>query len=243
MMKPKESVLILGDPSALMSTLTERIPLLGFQCVRAKTPREAIDLAHDRNFRYGVCVLEPSLPAFDLVRALDSLRTQTSSPCMTFLASGDPPDAETRDRLRGAGVVRAAWSPVSDNVLRFQLNEAFCNDSDTILRGEPRAPVEFNGIVTVGGRAKRVAVYSLSGAGAYLVTQRPSLPGAEIRLDIPMNQRRVSLAARVLYANVPGNLARPRLPHGMAVSFVDPNPPDAIVLRERVNWTLGGLSV
>jgi CheY-like chemotaxis protein len=242
-LKYKESILVLGDHSALMSTLAERIPLLGFQCARAKTPAEAIDLANERNFRFGVCLIDASIPAVDIAQALDALRTQTASPRMTYLASGEIPSEEAREQLREAGVRQAVWSPVSDNVLRYQLNAALSRDEDEILRCEPRAPVEFSGIVSVAGRSKRVSVYSLSGGGAYLVTQRPSMPGAEIRLDIPGGEGPMALGARVLYTNVPGNLSMPHLPHGMAVKFLEAKPTDADALRQRVAATLGSLTV
>ncbi len=243
-MKQRESILVLGDHSTLMSTLAERIPLLGFQCARAKTPQEAIDLAHDRNFRFGVALIEADFPVIDIAQALDSMRAQTSSPGLTFLVSGDaPPDAEARERLRRAGVAQAVWAPVSDHVLRFQLNAALSNEEDEILRCEPRAPLDCGGVVTVGGRSKQVGLYCVSGAGAFLVSQRPSMPGAEIRLDIRTKGKPISFRAKVLYASVPGNLSRPRLPHGMAVRFIDPDYADADALRDIVIQTQRSLTV
>jgi len=237
------TVLILGAESALMTTLTERMPSLGFRCARAKTPTEAIGFANDRNFRFGVALIEPHFPALDLQQALHALREGTSSPALTFLATGDPPNPETRERLRQAGVRQSVWSPVSDHVLRFQINAAFSRYGDDFLRIEQRAPVECAARVQVGGRQKQASVYSLSAGGAFLETPRPSMPGAGVTLDLETRAGRVHTRGEVAYTNVPGNVSRASLPIGMAVRFHEMDFDGAQIVRQVVTECASRLRV
>jgi CheY-like chemotaxis protein len=233
-MADESSVLVLGAHSAHLATLAERIPQLGYRCIRAKTPQEAVELAHDRGFEFSVALIEPDFPGVELSRALRTLREQTRSPHLVYIATGNAVDYEDQIRLREAGIELAAWLPVSDHALRFQINSAFSKGIEDSLRCDARAPVERNAIVRVAGRTKRVSIYSLSSGGAFLATQRPSMPGASVDISIPTRSGELALTADVLYTNVPGNLAQSRLPIGMAVRFRDPGRDATQTLREMV---------
>ncbi len=242
-MADESSVLVLGAQSAHLATLADRVPQLGYRCVRAKTPQDAVELAHERSFEFSVALIEPDFPGVELGEALRTLREHTRSPHLVYIVTGSEVDRDSRSRLREAGIELAAWLPVSDHALRFQINSALSRGIADSLRSETRAPVECNAIVRVGGRVKRVSIYSLSAGGAFLATQRPSMPGADIEVSIPTRAGELVLRADVLYTNVPGNLTRTRLPLGMAVHFRDPGRDALQTLHAMVTDRRAGMSL
>ena len=214
-------VLVIGQHTHALSDLTERIRGLGYRARRIKTAEEALDLAQERGVRAGAILIEPELPALDLGVAVSTLRGRLADGRPdAVIAAGRRPDDETLEKLRRAQITLALWDEVGDNALRFQLNRASTEAHLLSLRQDHRVPTEWRTLLSVGGRRKRTAVYSLSGGGAYLATPRPSLRGAEIAIDLPLTDGRVSVAGRVLYTNVPGNLQQATLPHGMGIEFV-----------------------
>ena len=216
-----ELVLVIGQHDAGLQDLTERIRGLGYRARRLKTAEEALDLAQERSLRAGAIVIEPELPALDLARAVSTLRGRLADGRPdAVIAAGARPDAETLERLRRAHVTLSLFDEVGDHTLRFQLNRASTEEHLLSLRQDLRVPTEWRALLSVGGRRKKTGVYSLSGGGAYLATPRPSLRGAELALDLPLQGGAVSVAGRVLYTNVPGNLHQTTLPHGMGIEFV-----------------------
>jgi hypothetical protein len=194
---------------------------MGFRTVRAKTPVDAIELAEERGFFFGAALMEPELPAVDLAETLAALRERAASPALVFIAAGPPAGAEVRRRLRDGGVTLALWEPVADHALRFQLNQAMAKRRADYLRSEARIPTNLSAGIVTGGRRKQANVYSLSGGGAFLETGRPSMAGASLTVELPFPAGIVRVSGRVLYTNVPGNLACSSLPTGMAVRFND----------------------
>lgn len=220
------TVLVLGDHGLALSDLSDRIRRFGFRAVRAKTAQDAIDLAAERAYRFDAALIESDLAAFDLAEALALIRERAGMPDMVVLATGPVPHPDERARLREAGVCHALWQPVGDHALLFHLNRATSLDGAHI-RAAQRAPTEWQTRVMIAGRPKPASVYSLSQGGAYLATERPSMRGARLALELPLESGRVTVLARVLYTNVPGNLRRAHLPTGMGVSFVDTPSEDA----------------
>ena len=90
---------------------------------------------------------------------------------------------------------------------------------------------------------KRAAIYSLSTGGAFLETPRPSLSGAQVEVSFLTPDGELTLAARVLYTNTPGNLSQPKLPLGMAVRFEDLGRSASDVIRQIVLSSSAGLSI
>ncbi|MCP4037529.1 MAG: PilZ domain-containing protein [bacterium] len=220
-MQRERAVLVLGDHGALLGDLAERVRKLGHRTVRLKTLEEAIDFSYERNVEYATAFIEPEGLAYNLHDALRALRLHSSSPDLCFIATGPEPEEDSRVQLREAGVERALWTPVADNVLRFQLNGALSCSYQEYLRCETRAPITAQATVSVGGRRKRVDIYSLSAGGAFLETPRPSMSGAQVEVAFLTPEGELTFDARVLYTNVPGNLSQPMLPMGMAVRFDD----------------------
>ena len=127
--------------------------------------------------------------------------------------------------MQPPGVELALWEPFDDHVLRFQANRALAESG--IVRGgraQLRAPASWPVPVWAGRRRKSAHLYSLSAAGAYLSTWRPSLPDARVRVGIPLPSGPIRLHARVMMTNVPGNLIMDRLPVGMGVRFEETPP-------------------
>jgi CheY-like chemotaxis protein len=220
MRKRREShILILGQHGSHLSALSERVRELDYRAIRAKTPLDALDLANERGFRFDAALIDPDTPAIDLASALEALRSGTLSEDLTFVATGPRPDVEAASRLRAAGVKLALWEPITDHALLFQLNRATTPENTAVLRAATRVPTEWRTRIMVAGRAKPARVYSLSADGAYLATERPSMRGAQLAIDLPLPSGAVSLLGQVLYTNVPGNLARGHLPPGMGICF------------------------
>jgi len=215
------TILMLGDHGRQLSELAGRMREMGFRAIRAKTPEHALELAAERGFIFDAAIIDAAMPAIDLGTALAELRARTGSEHMIFLATGERPRTDECARLRAAGVRFALWQPLGDHALRFQLNRAASQDLGISLREVQRVPTEWKTRVIVGGRSKLASVYSLSAGGAFLATNRPSIRGAEMAIDLPLPDGCISLLGRVLYTNVPGNLSRSLLPTGMGVCFVD----------------------
>ncbi|MFB0977445.1 MAG: hypothetical protein QMC73_07250, partial [Myxococcota bacterium] len=85
--------------------------------------------------------------------------------------------------------------------------------------------------------------YSLSAAGAYLKTPRPSMSGAQIKVAFPLPGGKVSASCQVLYTNVPGNLSKGLLPMGMAVQFLGLGRQVGAAIRNSVECRSTELSV
>jgi hypothetical protein len=164
-----------------------------------------------------VAVLPPEVPGADAPALLRELRARLG--VLECVVVGARPGDSVRERLRAAGVELAVWEPWDDGTLRFQVNRALAGRTQGPARGAPRVPVALGASIQAGGRTKPAILRALSETGAYLETPRPSLPGVELVVEFPAARERVSVAAEVVYANVPGNLRRRNLPLGMAVRF------------------------
>jgi len=241
--RPMGQALLIGEHGGPMSALAERVRGLGFQAVRAKTPDAALELIAEPRFTFDAALFSTRLPVADLAGALAAMRARARDRGPTFVAVGPRPSTSERQALRRAGVELGLWEPVGGHALRFQLNRAAHRARGQALRGEERVPTEWHARFWVGGRVKQASVYSLSAGGAYLATPRPSQRGCEVALELPLPDGSVQLAGRVVYTNVPGNLAKQALPFGMALQFtaVQPDAQDAI--EENVASRAGELRV
>lgn len=228
--RPAGQALLIGEHGGPMSALAERVRGLGFQAVRAKTPDAALEMIEQPRFSFDAALFSTRLPVADLAGALAAMRARARDAGPTFVAVGPRPSTSERQALRRAGVELGLWEPVGGHALRFQLNRAAHRARSQTLRGEERVPTEWAVRFWVAGRAKQASVYSLSSGGVYLATPRPSQRGCEVALELPLPEGSVQLAGRVVYTNVPGNLAKQALPYGMALQFtaVQPEAQDAI---------------
>lgn len=219
MARIESSILVLGEHGSSNASLAERARRLGYRAIRAKTTEDAIDLAEERGFRFGVAFVRSDWPVANFREAIREIRHRTHSPHLKVIATGEPPTESERADLREAGIEIGLWEPLGDHSLRFHLNRAMSPIGRELLRANDRVPTEWRARVFSGGRAKPALVYTLSSGGAFLATQRPSQAGVEVAVELALPEGPVSVAGRVIYTNVPGNLQRVGLPHGMAVRF------------------------
>jgi hypothetical protein len=203
-----------------MRELSTRLRRLGYAVLPTKTPDQTERLLRTRGTGIVAAVIPVDLPAFDLRAALRFLRRLAPSRELMFVAAGHRPDREGRKLLRGAGVELALWEPLDDHALRFQMNRALAGP-EVVLghRASLRAPADWPVAVWAGGRRKPARIYTLSASGAYLATWRPSLPGATLRVDLPVPPGSLQVQARAVMTNVPGTFLRNNLPVGMGVRF------------------------
>jgi hypothetical protein len=227
------SVLLLDGASHRLAAVAERLPLLGFSAVRAKTPEEALQLVESPRYDFGAALLPPDLPVANLAGALQILR-ERGARRLVCVAIGSKPGSEGLDRLRAAGVELAVWNPIDDATLRFQMNRALFAFQGESLRREVRAPTDLRVRFSAGGRQKEATLYTLSARGAFLATARPSLRGASVAVELPLPAENLAVGGRVLYTNVPGNLQRATLPLGMAVEFTALTPEAESSIRRSV---------
>ena len=213
-------ILIEGAPGRL-NELARRIRLQGGDPVIAESIGEAQGLLGEPDACMSVAamVIDVSLASRSLKKELTQLRKAARSLELSFLAVGEPASPATRKRLRQAGVRFALWEPFDDATLRFQLNRAWNADRDDHKRAKPRIPTYLHAQIGGGQRVKDGFVYSLSIQGAFIETPRASMAGATVPLAIRLPGCFIETKARVVFANVPGNLQRPNLPLGMAVRF------------------------
>jgi hypothetical protein len=61
------------------------------------------------------------------------------------------------------------------------------------------------------------------------------MTGADLTIELPLPTGAIRVAGRVLYTNVPGNLARQSLPTGMAVRFSQDHFGTCEVIRQNVS--------
>jgi hypothetical protein len=211
-------VLIQGSPGRL-NELARRIRLQGSEPILANGTVEATGLLPEPGADCGVAavVLDAELASRGLKKELQRMRSVGVD--LFFLAVGEAPDNGARKKLRAAGVRYALWEPFDDATLRFQLNRAWNADRDDHKRANPRIPTYLHAQVGGGQRVKDGVVYSLSIQGAFIETPRASMAGAQVDLAIRLPSCFIETKARVVFANVPGNLQRPNLPLGMAVRF------------------------
>ena len=204
--------------------LCGRLRRLGFRAEGTLSAGQIHGLLAERSEREGggcALLLGTDLPEAKLASTLAAAGAALREGSVTGIAVGPLADA-ARQRLRDAGVSLALPRGFDDEALRFQVNRAFlAARAPGPARRELRAPFPWRATVRVGGRRKEAFVYNLSSGGAFLATARPSPGGASLELELPWPGGSLTLAARVVHTQVPGNLRAERAPLGMGVRFED----------------------
>jgi hypothetical protein len=233
------TVLLVDAGADPMEDLCARLRGMGYRAVRAKSVEEGTAALADPRFAIGAVLVPPDLPTLDLERALHALRAGRLDATLPLVAAGRRPDADQRDRMRRAGLDWALWRPIDDHTLRFQVNRALAGGAANGRRAE-RVPTNWPVAVRIGSREKPAKLYSLSAAGAFLVTPRPSMPRSLVHVAVPLPSGDLRLASHVVMTNVPGNLEKRNLPVGMGVRFTGHADEAEAALRafaeERSRW-------
>ena len=214
-------LLLLGANAPEMELLRTRLARIGYRVVPAKTPEMAQTLLTIGGGRVGAVIVPADLPVVSLRGALGHLRSL--QPALGFAAAGRDPGAEGRRRLRDAGVRIGLFDPIDLHALRFQVNAALAEGTPPArrsTRGTLRAPADWKVVARSGGRDKEGRVYSISPSGAFVVLPQPWTlrSQVELRWAHPATGT-VQASGRVVMTNVPGNVVRRSLPHGMGLRF------------------------
>jgi hypothetical protein len=214
-------LLLLGANAPDMELLRTRAARLGYRVVPAKTPDQAHALLRVGGTRIGAVIVPSELPVVDLRSALDGLRRLVPVHELGWIGAGRDPGPAGRERLRHAGVPFALFDPVDTHTLRFQLNRALAGRRlSSGRRRTVRAPSDRPVAVRVASRQKEGRLYSVSATGAFVAIDQPTVARSRVALEFALPEAgSLSLSARVVMTNVPGNLARPSLPWGMGVQF------------------------
>jgi hypothetical protein len=216
----QKDVLVLGASAPEIEILRARLARLGCRTLAAKTPDVAQGLLRVGGSRIGPVVVPSDLACSSLRQALDVLRCEVPAHEVTFLGAGREPGPAGRARMREAGVRLAIFDPVDTHTLRFQLNRA--QAGPRILRCQRRtvrAPADWPFVATAAGRRKSGRTYSISASGAFLAVDAPWLTKTALSVDLALPGGPLSVGARVVMTNVPGNVMRRSLPIGMGVRF------------------------
>jgi hypothetical protein len=214
-------VVILTRPDDMATIdLTLRLREIGAQTTVVQDFEEAQRMLEEASLDIGAILIPTHFETKTLGRTLDEALASAPPEGLGFISVGKPPSKFECKNLRKAGVKLALWNPLCEAYLRFQINRALYADHNGFgNRGNPRVPTELGCTVKVGQREKETLIYSLAANGAYLATRRASMSGARLDLDLRLPDQTIATPARVVYANVPGNLQRPGLPLGMGVQF------------------------
>jgi hypothetical protein len=194
----------------------------GLRVVQATTADEVQRMAALPDYAFKVALISTAFQLPELEPLVEPLRERFKLHSLSGIVFGPRPTAQLRAYLAELGFMLALWRPFDDNALRFQINRALAGGPRMgPTRRELRVPMDCHARVTSGNRAKDAIIYSLSQSGAFLATPCPSAKGARVEVDLQLPDRPLSLSARVMHTNVPGNLQRPGAPVGMGVRFLD----------------------
>lgn len=214
-------VLLLASPDTSdTEELTRCLNEIGAPASTISTLEEGREILSEARLDVCALLIQTGFDGEISKRKLKGLLTDAAPAGLGFISVGEPPSEPDRKKIRKAGVRLALWNPICEATLRFQIHRAINGDWHGLgHRDHPRVPTAFHCTVTVGARKKETLIYSLAESGAFLATQRASMDGARLSLELCLPDGSISTPASVVYANVPGNLQRPGLPLGMGVRF------------------------
>ncbi|MDP6978852.1 MAG: PilZ domain-containing protein [Myxococcota bacterium] len=243
--KIQRHTLVLESPRGLETMdLARRLRELGAPMTVLPDFEAAEEVLREEDLDVGA-ILVPTPYEPDVVgRHLDLLCGLAPKDGLRFISVGESPDKGHRKRLRKVGVKLAMWNPLQEAHLRFQLNRAHSPAPDGFgNRESPRVPTDWGCAVSVGGRTKDAAIFSLAETGAFLATKRAVMNGARVSLQMFLPDGVMDAEADVVYANVPGNLQKPGLPLGMGVQFDGVDKRDRKRLRNLIKESVALLEV
>jgi hypothetical protein len=219
-MKPAERshVLLYGFGGA-HDELAGRLVLLSYRSIRADDLDSAVDALRRQNQPVRLMLFPAEAQFSNRGAALAQLSQMQGGLGMRAIVTGRRPDAGTIAALKRDGVRFSLWSPFHDSELRFVLNAALYDTTRGEVRPAVRVPASMMVRVKSGTGDKAALLYNLSAAGAFLETMRPNLPGGRVQLTIDFPDGPISIAAQVVFTNVPGNVQKPNAPIGMGVRF------------------------
>lgn len=239
-----DPILVLGPEGPLRDALLREVTSLPAKAFGAADFEEAASIVFENDQPPSILLVpEVAIDSATFEADLSELRIRSGSPRLVPIAYGRAPDDERRREIREAGVDLALFGRFGRHALRFQINRALSPWAERSPRGELRAPKEWRARTFASGREKSVRCYSLSSAGAYLVTPRPWVVGSAIDLELPVGHDRLRLPGRIVYTHAGDSADRRGLPTGMAVTFDSLSEHVQAVIRQDVTATHEALRV
>ncbi len=216
--KPPKPILALGFAGSY-DAWAERVAGLHFEPVRAESREQGERALKDAPRPIRALVVPSSRVSEPLAEELAALRAAAPSRLRGAVVGPRPSHLEVKG-FRAAGFEYGAFDPCTDSELRCVLNLTLYDPGGWKSRTEMRVPTPLQARISARGREKTARLYTLSLSGAFLATERPLMDGASLRVEVPLPSGPVTLQARVVWSNVPGNLLQPNTPLGMGVHFV-----------------------
>lgn len=242
-MEERPQIILIEGSDGGITTLAERLRSFDVEPVRVANLDSAESLVESTRQPFCVVMIPTDFHHDRLKKALKSLCGANSTTEVMLVSVGRHPTPTQRKELKGAGMKLALWEPYDEGTLRFQLNRALGGDRDHHKRRTLRVPTYLLARVFIAGRTKDAVVYSLSEGGAFLETQRASMEGARIDVELRLPGGAIEAKGEVLFSNVPGNLQRPNLPLGMGLRFTEISSGDTKRIREFVHTRYAELNV
>lgn len=242
-MEERPQVILIEGSDGGITTLAERLRSFDVEPSRVANLESAEALVAAQHQPFCTVMVPTDFQHDRLKKVLKQVCAASSSTEVMLVSVGRHPTPAQRKILKAAGFRLALWEPYDEGTLRFQLNRALGGDRDHHKRRTLRVPTYLLARVIVGGRTKDAVVYSLSEGGAFLETQRASMEGARLELEIRLPGGSLEARGEVLFANVPGNLQRPNLPLGMGLRFTEIRPDEVKRIREFVQTRYAELNV
>jgi hypothetical protein len=227
------------NPLEAFAALERTLDEMGYPVARIQNAAGRCALMVDRGGARRAAVIPVDGGEHDL---RSELRELAPNRPLTMLAYGGRPDAAAHRRLSQAGVELGLFEPLDANVLRFQVNRALAPATPP-TRSAVRAPLALEVDVRCRLRTRRERLYTLSSAGAFLLSDEPLAPGRRVSLRVPVGMLRPEARGRVVLAKRPGDTFLPELPAGMAISFRPLDGPSAAVIDHLVAEQLAALAI
>ena len=242
-MDERAQVILIEGSDGGITTLAERLRAFDVEPTRVANLDSAAALVAEQRQPFCVVMIPTDFYHDRLKKVLRSVITANPQSEVMLVSVGRHPTPAQRKELKAAGMRLALWEPYDEGTLRFQLNRALGGDRDHHKRRALRVPTYLLARIFIGGRTKDAVVYSLSEGGAFLETQRASMEGAQVKVELRLPGGSVEASGEVLFSNVPGNLQRPNLPLGMGLHFTDITDDDVKRIREFVQMRYAELNV
>ncbi|MDJ0848794.1 MAG: PilZ domain-containing protein [Myxococcota bacterium] len=221
-MSDARRALVVDGADTRLGEVALRLLRLGIDLHYSAEPAEAWLLAEEVADGVRLLILNPRLPAEEIVALEERLRAHAPHIPRTLMVIGRQPDEATRSALRGAGVDLALWEPYDETELRAAISAAMAPQSGhPDARKHPRIATMLLARASMGLLRTDAIVSSLSLGGAFLEGPEPFPQGARFTLEIALPEETVSVHATVVYTSEAEPQAARATGMGVAFTRVD----------------------
>jgi hypothetical protein len=231
--------MVLDTGDSVLGRAAMRLLELGIDVVYANDIDEAELLARQESGRLGAVLIPGAFEHADIERLKKRVCSQLEVGIRGVIVTGDPPDAETRERLRDQGVRWGVWHPYEMRELRFVMAAAMSKGHAGERRKSPRIPTDMPTTVFMGRHRKDVTLHDLSMTGAYFATQHPFLEDSRLSIELPLPEGAIFAKAVVMNAKTADKPVRDDVPDGMGVLFDELPESGVAALRSFIDPWIG----